>query len=114
MADYDGTSRLAIRKELERQLQKRIEKLSGHDRELAQALVKSQAEADRLIGRIAGGFYGDKGKKPSQWFGQKGMLPMQRSHKALLDAFVPKGYQDSYLYIIDKLNQFPFSRGWRR
>ncbi|MCI8578857.1 MAG: DUF4132 domain-containing protein [Lachnospiraceae bacterium] len=114
MADYDGTSRLAIRKELERQLQKRIEKLSGHDRELAQALVKSQTEADRLIGRIAGGFYGDKGKKPSQWFGQKGVLPMQRPHKALLDAFVPKGYQDSYLYIIDKLNQFPFSRGWAR
>lgn len=45
---------------------------------------------------------------------EKGLLPGSRVHKGLLDAFVPKAYQDSYLYIIDKLNQFPFSYGWNR
>ena len=35
-------------------------------------------------------------------------------HQGLLDAFVPKQYQASYLYMIDKLNQFPFSSGWDR
>lgn len=114
MAEYDGTSRLAIRKELERQSQQRIAKLSGQDKELAQALAKGQTEANEKIQKIAGAFYGDKGKKPSQWFNQKGILPMQHPHKALLDAFVPRAFQPSFLYIIDKLNQFPFSRGWAR
>ncbi len=114
MAEYNGTSRLAIRKERESRLQQRIGKLSGPDRELAQAIVKGQRELDGPVRQIGEDFYGDRKKKPSQWFGRKGLLPGKPPHQALLDTFVPKAYQESYLYIIDKLNQYPFSRGWAR
>ena len=114
MAEYNGTSRLAIRKERESRLQQRIGKLSGPDRELAQAIVKGQRELDGPVRKIGEDFYGDRKKKPSQWFGRKGLLPGKPPHQALLDTFVPKAYQESYLYIIDKLNQYPFSRGWAR
>ena len=31
-----------------------------------------------------------------------------------MDGFVPKVFQESYLYVIDKMNRFPFPRGWSR
>lgn len=113
MAEYDYNTRSAITKKRREQLEQRIRKLPGHDKELAEEIA-GQLGSGEQIGRIAAQFRMQKEKKPSQWFRQKGFLPGTRVHKELLNAFVPKAYQDSYLYVIDKLNQFPFSYGWQR
>ena len=31
-----------------------------------------------------------------------------------MDAYVPRDMQPSFLYIVDKLNRFPYSKGWNR
>lgn len=114
MAKYDYGTRREITIRRNEQLEQRMKKLTGNDKKLAQEVAGQAYAGHDLIGQIAGQFYQDKQKKPSEWFRQKGMLPGTRVHKALLDAFVPTGYQESFLYIIDKLNQFPFTRGWYR
>lgn len=115
MAGFDYNTRRAITKKREEELEKRIQKsrVSGNDRELA-AEIRGREWNGKRMTRIGQEFYHDPGKKPSQWMKQKGLLPGSRPHQPLLDAFVPKKYQESYLYIIDKLNRFPFSRGWSR
>jgi len=114
MAEFDYNTRRAISNRLKGELERRIQKLSGHDKELAKELVEQGRYGGEQVNRIVKQFYAKEGKIPSQWFEQKGILPGVHVHKGLLDAFVPKKYQDSYLYIIDKLNQFPFSYGWSR
>ena len=64
------------------------------------------------MARIEQEFRAQKDQKPSDWFRQQ--QSGARAHQGILDAFVPADYQDSYLYIIDKLNQYPFSYGWQR
>lgn len=113
MAEFDNNTRREITDRLKEELNRRMRKLSGADRELAQELVSQSYGGGDQVGRIAKQFYGTD-EKPSQWFEQGGLLPGMHVHKGLLDAFVPAKYQKSYLYIIDKLNQFPFSRGWER
>lgn len=113
MADFDYNTRREITRKRQAALDKRIEKLSGNDKELAKE-VKGRERMGSVTLRVAKEFYSKPEKKPSQWFNQKGLLPGMRPHKALLDIFVPEHFQDSFLYIIDKLNQFPFSRGWNR
>lgn len=114
MAEYDYNTRREISNRRKQELEKRIGKLSGQDRELAEELAKQGRAVGEQIDRIVNEFYGKEEKTPSQWFLQKGLLPGTRVHKGLLDAFVPENYQKSYLSIIDKLNQFPFSYGWGR
>ena len=53
-------------------------------------------------------------KRQSSWFGRKSFIPGMRAHGALLDAYVPRDMQPSFLYIVDKLNRFPYSKGWNR
>jgi len=114
VAEFDYNTRREISKRRKEELEQRIRKLSGHDKELAKEIVENGRNGGEQADEVAKLFYAKKEKKPSQWFEQKGLLPGVRIHKGLLDAFVPKKYQDSYLYIIDKLNQFPFSYGWNR
>lgn len=114
MAEFDYNTRREISKKQRAELDRRIEKLSGHDREIAKEIVEQGRNGGEQIDRIVNVFYAKEEKTPSQWFKQKGVLPGTRVHKGLLDAFVPEKYQESYLYIIDKLNQFPFSYGWNR
>ncbi len=113
MAEFDYNSRMAITKMRTSDREKRLSKVTGHDRSLAEEIEKNEIFGE-FHTKIIREFDSNPGKKPSQWFGQKGLLPGTRPHQALLNAFVPKPYQDSYLYIIDKLNQFPFSKGWNR
>ncbi len=115
MAEFDYNTRAAITSRLEEERKERIKKsgLSGSDLELAEEICK-QGWGGEKIREISKEFYRDPGKKPSQWMKQKGKLLGKRIHQPLLDAFVPKAYQESFLYIIDKLNQFPFSKGWNR
>jgi len=115
MAEYDYHTRAAITKRLEEEQKERMGRsgISGSDKELAEEIFK-QAWFGERIRAIEAEFYRDPGKKPSQWMKQKGKLPGRRVHQSLLNVFVPKAYQDSFLYIIDKLNQFPFTRGWNR
>ena len=111
MAEFDYNTRMAITNRRKEELYRRVERITGQDRQLAKEV------ADRNVGektaQIIQSFY-EKEITPSGWFRKKGLFPGSRIHKDLLDAFVPKNYQDSYLYIIDKLNQFPFSYGWNR
>lgn len=55
---------------------------------------------------IVGLFGSGEIRKPSQLF--------SRGFDGLLTIFVPEQYQKSYLYIIDKFNQFQYSMGWYR
>ncbi len=113
MAEFDTNTRQAVTKRRKEELNRRIAKISGQDKELAEELAAGYYDGREQVNRIAEEFYADGKKSPSDWFNRKGALG-RRVHKNLLDAFVPEKYQASYLYIIDKLNRFPFSRGWNR
>ena len=113
MAEFDYSTRQAISRQLREQREKRMQKLSAQGNALAQEILFGRNGGEQ-ISQIIGQFRVQKEKKPSQWFTQQRTVPGSHSHRELLNAFVPKKYQDSYLYIIDKLNQFPFSRGWQR
>lgn len=90
MAEFDYISRRNITLQRNEDLEKRIQKLSGHDKELALEIMGRNVNGSQQVTRIAGQFYRSEGKKPSEWFRQKGMLPGSRVHKGLLDVFVPK------------------------
>lgn len=111
MAEFDYNTRMAITNRRKEELNRRIERIAGQDRQLAREVAEQNG--GEKTAQVIKSFY-EKGSTPSGWFRKKGLLPGSRIHKGLLDAFVPKAYQDSYLYIIDKLNQFPFSYGWNR
>ena len=108
MADYDYRSRQAISERLNSEQKEKIEKLSGREQILAQKIADGKwpellEELGEDCDRISG--------KPSSWYEPK---ESACPHQALLDVFVPKAYQQSYLYIIDKLNRFPFTAGYSR
>ena len=111
MAEFDYNIRRAITDRRKEELNRRIERITGQDRELAREVA--DRNGGEKTAQVVKSFYEGE-STPSGWFRKKGLLPGFRVHKSLLDAFVPKAYQDSYLYIIDKLNQFPFSYGWNR
>lgn len=104
MADYDYNTRAEISKKLDSEREQRILKLPKKEQELAREIAARYGKHTQ-IHKIAQLFYADKERKPSAWFG---------AHKKLLHAFLPDQYMKSFLSIIDKLNQFPFSRGWDR
>ncbi|MCI9184405.1 MAG: DUF4132 domain-containing protein [Lachnospiraceae bacterium] len=108
MADYDYNTRQKITKGRSEELYRRIGKFAASDKDLALELKEKENTAHKMFQDISRQFYARKDARPSRWFTQGG------AHQGLLDAFVPKRYQPSYLYIIDKLNQFPFTRGWAR
>ena len=113
MADYDYSTRSKLRNKLENQLEKRInQNCTADDKQLAKEIQGGgYGEQYEQITSVEKEFRARSGLKPSDWF----RLPNgARAHQGLLDAFVPADYQDSYLYIIDKLNQYPFSYGWQR
>lgn len=117
-AEFNYNSRQNITKMRSEQLKERIRRLTGEDKKIAEALLKSGGRycnvTDPGIREVAELFYQNPGMKPSEWFGKKGWLPGTRAHGGLLDAFVPREMQESFLYIVDKLNRFPYSIGWNR
>ena len=117
-AEFNYNSRQNITKMRTERLKERIRRLTGQDKKIAEALVKSGGRycntTDPGIREVVELFYQDPGMRPSGWFGKKGWLPGTRAHGGLLDAFVPREMQESFLYIVDKLNRFPYSRGWNR
>ena len=117
-AEFNYNSRQNITKMRSEQLKERIRRLTGEDKKIAEALLKSGGRycnvTDPGIREVAELFYQNPGMKPSDWFGKKGWLPGTRAHGGLLDAFVPREMQESFLYIVDKLNRFPYSIGWNR
>ncbi len=124
MADFDWSSRRRIADSRRQALEQRIGKLSGEEKELALALKNEQMGGNEVFLKISRAYYGAPEKKPSEWFCPKNasgswLRPgkpsaIAVSRQKLLDVFVPKTFQDSYLYIIDKLNRFPFTQGWMR
>ncbi len=113
MAEYNYNTRMEITRSLEWKSGIRKAGISGEDKKLAEE-ISGQAWGGEMIRKISAEFYRDPAKKPSQWMQKKSGLFGKRVHQPLLDAFVPKAYQESFLYIIDKLNRFPFTRGWNR
>ncbi len=113
MADYDYSSRREITNRRTEALNERLKQVAAEDKKLAKAIAENAGFADEIV-KVQREFWDDPRKKPSQWFDKKGMILPRRVHQGLLDAFVPRHYQESYLYIIDKLNRFPYTRGWCR
>ena len=101
MGEYDARTRLAIDKKRKEEQGKRIGKLGGEDKLLAQDLVGASAARGAHITQTVAQFYGTS-EALSKWF----------KARRLTEAFVPQAYRESFWYIIDKLNQFPFSWGW--
>ena len=128
MGDFNWNTRMEITKKRNEALEKRIQHLKGKDRELAFLLKDGKLAGSQILLGITRQFYEDKNKRPSQWFigaeenGTSGvrkavmnvLKPELKSRRDFLDGFVPRAYQASFLYIIDKLNRFPFSLGWSR
>ena len=109
MGEYDAGTRMAIDRVRKEEREKRIGRLGKEDRLFAQEIMGNTKTRENLIGQVAAKFYqmpsDDKGGSvPSGWFKKHG----------LMEAFVPREYRESFLYIIDKLNKFPFSWGWNR
>lgn len=118
MADYDYNTRRKITELRDSKLDARTGKLKGDEKKLAEE-IKSLSRGYRngnipMVDSAVSEYYAAGDKKPSQWFEKKGLILQKRAHGGILDAFVPKDYQDSYLYIIDKLNRFPYSTGYSR
>lgn len=118
MADYDYNTRRKITELRDRKLDARTGKLKGDEKKLAEE-IKSLSRGYRngnipMVDSAVSEYYAAGDKRPSQWFEKKGLILQKRVHGGILDAFVPKDYQDSYLYIIDKLNRFPYSTGYSR
>ena len=104
MADFDANTRAAINRKRQEEREKKIGKLDRADQQLARELMGMNPNRAGLITSEVGRFYGDPSLTPSKWF---------QSH-TLMQAFVPREYEASFLHIIDKFNQFPFSYGWNR
>ena len=114
MADFDYTSRKVITNRRTEALNERLKKVSIEDKALAKEIAENDTRYGNQITKVQNEFMERKDLKPSRWFDKKGLILPRRVHQGLLDAFVPKERQASYLYIIDKLNQFPYSRGYYR
>ncbi len=111
MAVYDYRTRQAITECRNKELNEKVGRLSGQNYEIAKKLLSR----NWIYVQDIYGNHPEKTKEnPSLWFSPKGIRQFTSSHQPLLNVFVPKAYQESYLYIIDKLNQFPFSRGMGR
>lgn len=108
MAEYDYRTRQLIAKRRADGLKAKIERLPEPDRRLAQKIADQEAVS---VYDLYGEDTKRTGERPSRWFCPDGTGQEDGPHQALLDAFVLRPYQRSYLYIIDKLNRFPFSRG---
>ncbi|MDE7310626.1 MAG: DUF4132 domain-containing protein [Eubacterium sp.] len=114
MGDFDYSTRREITIQRTEALRARMKKYAGRDADLI-----AEAHGGYLINEakavpIVRQFYKDPAKKPSEWFQKGAKTASGGKHQGLLEVFVPKQYQGSYLYIIDKLNQFSFSSGWNR
>lgn len=107
MTEFDYRSRKVITEQRKAELKQRIEKLWGKDRELADRLLEGKQITKQVFLEIYGEVLTECVKKPSLWYANG-------AHQGLLDVFVPEKYQRSYLYMIDKINQFPFTRGMGR
>ena len=116
--EFNYNTRNNITNRREEELKKRTARLTGEDKCIAKDLADSGRHSfnpqSKEVLAILESFYRDPGKKPSSWFGRKSFIPGMRAHGALLDAYVPRDMQPSFLYIVDKLNRFPYSKGWNR
>lgn len=87
METFDYNTRRAVTDRRKEELNRRIRKISGQDRELALELAGQSGSNGEKVGQIVRTFYEEK-KTPSQWFKKRGILPGSRVHKGLLDAFL--------------------------
>ncbi len=103
MGEYDRNTREAIDRARKAERDRRLGRMSGRDKELAVDLLGNGIGGKAISGAVTQ-FYKAEELTPSQWFGGSGLLKF----------FVPEEFAESFLYIVDKLNRFPFSAGWNR
>ena len=103
MGEYDGNTRAAIDRARKTERDRRLGRMSGQDKELAVDLLGNGIGGEAISGAVTR-FYKAEELTPSQWFRGSGLLKF----------FVPEEFAESFLYIVDKLNRFPFSVGWNR
>jgi hypothetical protein len=109
MAGYDYTIRNEVITKRDGILKDRINHANSKVKSLAKeiaALTEYSSLNESLIREVKGSFHSGNYNKPSDFF-KKGM-------EDLLTIFVPEQYRESYLYIIDKLNEFQYTVGWSR
>ncbi len=107
MAEFDWQSRMKITEQRAKELKNRIRGLSGMEGQLALDLKDNRIAGNEILDKIIREYEYSKDRKPSLWF-------TSGRRREFLDGFVPKEFQESYLYVIDKMNRFPFPRGWSR
>ena len=65
MAEFDTNTRQAVTKRRKEELNRRIAKISGQDKELAEELAAGYYDGREQVNRIAEEFYADGKKSPS-------------------------------------------------
>lgn len=109
--EYTYSTRRDITVKRREELEERIAGLSKGEKALAEEIQnvawKHRSEEMSIINQIQKSYRQDTAAKPRDWFAQKG-------GSRILDVFVPRQMQPGYLYIIDRLNQYPYTSGWNR
>lgn len=103
MAEYNNITRTALARARVEERNAKIRHLPEWEQALVKELTAKGVYSDAVSGAVKE-FLKQENKTPSQWL----------KEKAFVTALLPKEYQASFFYIIDKLNQFPFSSGWQR
>ncbi len=101
MGEYDRNTRAALDKARRARRDRKLAELSGQDKALALDVLGS---AGTNISKVTAGFYKTEQGSLAKWF----------RGRELVGFFVPRELTESFLYIVDKLNKFPFSAGWNR
>lgn len=106
MGEYDRNTRAAIDRARRAERDKKLGRMSGRDKALAQdiCLPLGSGTKGEAVSKAVDQFYKTEGLVPSKWF----------RDREILKFFVPDEFAESFLYIADKLNRFPFSHGWNR
>ena len=103
MSEYDNSTRAALERARCEAQNEKIKNLSKQEFDLVTDLIGKGIYSDG-VSEVVEEFQRMENTRPSQWL----------QEKEFVKVFVPEQYRESYFYIVDKLNQFPFSSGWHR
>lgn len=103
MEEYNNITRAALARNRVEERNVKIRHLPKEEQTLIEDLMTNGVYST-AVSKAVKEFKERKNTTPSEWLREKEFV------KVLL----PEKYQESFFYIIDKLNQFPFSSGWER
>ena len=103
MAEYNNSTRAALTRARKDAKKAKIKNFSKQEFELATEMIENGMN-NAVVYKAVAEFRKMEGICPSQWLREKEFIKV----------FVPEQYRESFFYIVDKLNRFPFSSGWER